>query len=274
MIRPIITTVVLLSTALVCCGTAHSQSAKKPAAPKPLNGSARVAAQLAYHPATAWQAHYLPADRYRLGTIWPVVSTELDVYYHRPNCPLMMNQPADIVLGFASSADAVEGGYRACTTCRPQIPVVVYARAPTYTNQGQAAAESREASRIVNALADLIAGTNKQSDLLLIRRAVDGLQQGTVDSAVRAVLKKETFRAESLAMTAGSLQNLKRAIDDKIAGPNPAGISLWRIYLQNARSEARPTTPQIAAQQQQQFNDATAGYTRSFTWQGNRRGAR
>ncbi len=79
----------------------------------PMGPSAKMAAQLKKRPTSSWLAHYLPDDRYKIaGGVWKFVSTDLDTYYHRPNSPLMMNQPAGRVIGFSSVAEAEEAGYR------------------------------------------------------------------------------------------------------------------------------------------------------------------
>ncbi|MBV9468330.1 MAG: hypothetical protein JO316_00335 [Abitibacteriaceae bacterium] len=90
--------------------------------------SVRHAARLKYYPPPGWIRHYLGDDRYKIdGNIWRVVSTQMDTYYHRPNCPNMLRQSHDIVLGFASGEDAVEAGYRPDPVCHPEEPVVEYA---------------------------------------------------------------------------------------------------------------------------------------------------
>jgi hypothetical protein len=92
---------------LAVCGAACSVQAG------PVGPSARMAARLKKHPTSNWLAHYLPDDRYKIaGGIWKYVSTDLDTYYHRPDSPNMLRQPANIVIGFASAAEAEEAGYR------------------------------------------------------------------------------------------------------------------------------------------------------------------
>ncbi|MDQ3813851.1 MAG: hypothetical protein M3347_07850 [Armatimonadota bacterium] len=89
--------------------------------------SVRHAAILKYRPPANWIQFYLPDDRYLIGgNIWRVVSTELDVYYHRPNCPNMRRQSPNIVLGFPSPRLAEEAGYRPDTTCEPQEALAIY----------------------------------------------------------------------------------------------------------------------------------------------------
>src|SRR5690606_12189929 len=61
--------------------------------------SARQAVRLKYHPPKNWLRHYLGDDRYKIaGKVWKVVSTQLDTYYHRPDCPNMLRQPAGIAI--------------------------------------------------------------------------------------------------------------------------------------------------------------------------------
>jgi methylphosphotriester-DNA--protein-cysteine methyltransferase len=93
----------------------------------PSGPSAKRAAQLKYHPPQNYLKHYLGDDRYKIeGGVWKVVSTQLDTYYHRANCPNMLKQSADIVIGFSSDTDAEEGGYRACSTCQPKAETALY----------------------------------------------------------------------------------------------------------------------------------------------------
>lgn len=255
----------VLAASALCTGLVHAYPGTSP--------SARAAVRLAYHPPKNYIQHYLPADRYKVaGGTWKVLSTEIDEDYHRATCPNMLRESAGIVLGFASATDAVDAGYRPCPICRPQIPVAVYAStapapAPAYTNDGQASAESREASRIVNILADLIAATNKRGDLLQIRLAVDSLQNGTLDKVTRAVLKGQQFRIESLSSVVGALEQLKRAIDAKMF-PSPAGMVMWPIHLNNARLDAHPTTPQSRARSQQRIDNAVSRNTKAMAWRG------
>jgi hypothetical protein len=79
----------------------------------PMGPSAKMAASLKKRPTSAWLAHYLPDDRYKIaGGVWKFVSTDLDTYYHRPDSPLMLRQSADRVIGFSSVAEAEEAGYK------------------------------------------------------------------------------------------------------------------------------------------------------------------
>jgi hypothetical protein len=107
------------------------RTAAQPAAPRrtppTTSPSVRQAYRLKYYPPPGWIRHYLGDDRYKLdGNIWTVVSTEMDTYYHRPNCPNMMRQPNGIVLGFNTGEDAIEAGYNADPLCHPEEPVVMY----------------------------------------------------------------------------------------------------------------------------------------------------
>lgn len=93
---------------LAVCGVACAAHAG------PVGRSAKMAARLKKHPTSSWLAHYLPDDRYKIaGGIWKYVSTDLDTYYHRPDSPNMLRQPAGTVIGFSSAAEAEEAGYRA-----------------------------------------------------------------------------------------------------------------------------------------------------------------
>ena len=86
--------------------TAQAQAPKGP--------SAVAAARLKHRPPQNWIRHYLGDDRYKIaGGVWKVVSTELDRYYYPAWAPEMLRQPAGIVIGFASAAEAEEAGYRA-----------------------------------------------------------------------------------------------------------------------------------------------------------------
>ena len=96
----------------------------------PSGPSAKRAAQLKYHPPDNYLKHYLGDDRYKIaGGVWKVVSTQLDTYYHRANCPNMLKQSPDIVIGFSGKADAEEGGYRADPVCQPKEVAVIYGQA-------------------------------------------------------------------------------------------------------------------------------------------------
>ena len=96
----------------------------------PSGRSAKMAARLKYAPPNNYLKHYLGDDRYRIaGGVWKVVSTQLDTYYHRPTCPNILRQHADIVIGFSHSRDAEEAGYRADSVCQPQQITVLYGQA-------------------------------------------------------------------------------------------------------------------------------------------------
>ncbi len=97
----------LLLTPVLVLATVAAQAA--PAGP-----SAKAAARLKKNPTSAWLAHYLPEDRYKIaGGVWAYVTTNLDTYYHKPSSPNMMRQPNDSVIGFPSAKAAEEAGYRA-----------------------------------------------------------------------------------------------------------------------------------------------------------------
>lgn len=81
-----------------------------------------------YFPPNDWIRHYLGDDRFKIvGGTWPVVSTEMDAYYHRPECPNMLKQPAGTVIGFMSAEEAVEAGYTADPVCHPEEPAGAFA---------------------------------------------------------------------------------------------------------------------------------------------------
>jgi len=101
-----------------------AQPTPTPRPKMPSGPSAKMAAQLKRNPAPgpAWLQHYLPDDRYKIaGGVWKYVSTELDTYYHLPNSPLILRQPASIVIGFSSREQAEEAGYRAGPSVQTQI---------------------------------------------------------------------------------------------------------------------------------------------------------
>ncbi len=82
--------------------------------------SAEAAAILKNHPPAGWISHYLGDDRYKVaGHVWKVVSTQRDKYFHRPDCPEMLRQSANIVIGFPSAASALEAGYLPDPHCHP-----------------------------------------------------------------------------------------------------------------------------------------------------------
>jgi len=88
--------------------SAVSSSHAAPAGP-----SAKAAAALKKNPTSAWLAHYLPDDRYKIaGGVWKYVTTNLDTYYHVPSSANMMRQPNAGVIGFASAREAEEAGYK------------------------------------------------------------------------------------------------------------------------------------------------------------------
>lgn len=113
--------------------------------------SAIMAARLKYHPPNNWIRHYLGDDRYKVaGGIWKVVSTQLDTYYHRANCPNMLRQEDDIVIGFANWDEAEQGGYVPDPYCQPRASTVVYVAAGSGASAGVSTINrTRRAMRIV-----------------------------------------------------------------------------------------------------------------------------
>jgi hypothetical protein len=107
----------LLGALVVGAASFHiSKAAPAPGSKRP--GPAAVqAARLKKYPPPGYLSHYLPDDRYKIaGGVWKYVSTDLDTYYHVPQSPNMMRQPADRVIGFANVRDAEEAGYIADPT--------------------------------------------------------------------------------------------------------------------------------------------------------------
>lgn len=99
-------------TSLILAILAASAATSSHAAP--VGPSARAAAALKKNPTSAWLAHYLPDDRYKIaGGVWKYVTTNLDTYYHVPSSPNMMRQPNAGVIGFPSAKAAEEAGYKA-----------------------------------------------------------------------------------------------------------------------------------------------------------------
>ena len=95
-----------LLLAVLLAGAATSSHAA------PVGPSARAAARLKKNPTSAWLAHYLPDDRYKIaGKVWKYVTTNLDTYYHVPSSANMMRQPNSGVIGFPSARAAEEAGY-------------------------------------------------------------------------------------------------------------------------------------------------------------------
>lgn len=111
----------------VFCGLGAMCLRSKVVASPTTSPSAIHAARLKYTPPPGWIRHYLGDDRYKIdGNIWRVVSTQMDTYYHRPNCPNVLRQSADTVIGFPSGEDAIEAGYKPDPVCHPEEPVVEY----------------------------------------------------------------------------------------------------------------------------------------------------
>jgi hypothetical protein len=90
--------------------------------------SAVAAVRLKYHPPNNWMRHYLGDDRYKIaGNVWSVVSTQMDTYYHRADCPNMLRQQAGTTIGFANYGEAEAAGYTADPLCAPRAGRVSYA---------------------------------------------------------------------------------------------------------------------------------------------------
>jgi len=222
--------------------------------------SAQAAARLKNRPPANWIRHYLPDDRYKIaGRIWKVISTETDELYHRADCVEMLKGDAGTVIGFASSADANEAGYRPDGVCRPQAPAF-----PATTTSGNANARrngTRPAassasdrpqvrrdgfSAMVRALAAVIAKTSTTRELQRLERRNERLKAGYI--------------GQGDGDRAAAVDWLLVAIRQKAAGPNPAGMSSLRNSLRVAQfaadevSRRATLTPEEAEREQERFN--------------------
>jgi len=159
-------------------------------------------------------------DRPRIaGGIWKFLSTDLDTFYHRPDSALMLAQPADHVIGFASAADAEEAGYLPGPSVAAGLDVATLrgASAPTVvsantgrTGTGQAGSSSpgsvtlsipwsqipRDVQVIIqttDVLADAIQNAPSRAEQAVLRRLlVEFRLWGTIDGRPLASLTGNT----------------------------------------------------------------------------------
>lgn len=157
----------------------------------PSGRSAKMAARLKYYPPNNYLKHYLGDDRYKIaGGVWKVVSTQLDTYYHRPNCPNMLRQHADIVIGFSHSKDAEEAGYRADGVCRPKEETVIYGQAPGLTTDYLSRALSltlAEGSATVTLPAQWRRTASQSMDVFGLKMSVDSFKRKNSNGEVSIV---------------------------------------------------------------------------------------
>lgn len=269
---------VLMTVSLVCCTNQNAVAVPvTPLVTPPVTSpSVQMAAGLAHHPPRGWIRHYLPADRYKIkGGIWKYVSTETDTHYHRPDSPLMLCQSPDIVIGFASTADAEEGGYqpgpsvtlqdrggknKRALNNRNLAPFTTLAsRRPSIAGGAAAVAIPAAAIpkhildfiRLVDGLAAEIEAASTPSQLNRIRRQINLLSRGNTAQSGMAHLSGDREDGNTQGSMAAVIQVLERAVDAKLR-PNPAGIPLDRQLLNAARSGARALIPQVQVQFRQQ----------------------
>lgn len=107
--RVISVTLALHAMANLAAGSAHAQAASQ---------LAKFATKTQNSSQTNWLSHYLPEDQANITNgAWTVVTAQQDGYYHKPQCPRILTQPANQVLGFASAHDAEFAGYRPDNDC-------------------------------------------------------------------------------------------------------------------------------------------------------------
>lgn len=201
----------------------------------PMGPSAEMAARLKKYPTSAWLAHYLPDDRYKIaGGVWKYVSTDLDTYYHLPNSSLMISQPAGHVIGFSSVAEAEEAGYRPGPSVQPNMRSLGGKSGMAGSNP-RANAELRKA---LAALAELQAlGTQMQTDrshnLPMIKQR---LQRALVlfnDIPVNSGQVRQASSVKSL------LRGLIKTIDLQMAGNSGAARRQLSVSVASFQSQNR-----------------------------------
>lgn len=180
----------------------------------PSGPSAKMAARLKTNPTSAWLAHYLPDDRYKIaGGVWKYVSTDLDTYYHLPSSPLMMRQPAGIVIGFSSAQQAEEAGYRPDPTLRrvaaqkaQRAQAAASPGVANFRDAGAGGKRVRSARRIV--LADGASSLVVPAGWQILRGRVDRGQAGvaTLDRFVGPAGQR--LMVETINLNAASAPNL------------------------------------------------------------------
>lgn len=252
--------------------------------------SAKAAAKLKYHPPSGWINHYLPDDRFKIsGGTWKYVSTEMDEYYHRPDSPLMLQQPAGIVIGFASAADAEEAGYRPAPsitwqdrqTGRTANSAPVAVRRPTQENT--AASSDAPASgtisiptsqipkhilafiNLVDDIAGRIESTSSDRELLRIRVSTNDMERDFSKGVVALFLGGNRARSQDLAGMASILGMLTNAADEKREpGPVGFGLTSYKQKTSSARHLARAMIPQVKEMQSNQFLKSVEDFNRQI----------
>ncbi len=190
------------------------------AAPRvgPMGPSARMAARLKKYPTSNWLAHYLPDDRYKIaGNVWKFVSTDLDTYYHRPDSPLMLRQPASRVIGFASTKEAEEAGYRP----GPSVDTMGGGSAGYGGMAGGNSKANQQMKKALAALAELQtlgaqARSDKTRNLPLLRQRLARALVLFNDLPVKPSERKQASGVKML------LRGLIKTIDYQIAGNSTA----------------------------------------------------
>lgn len=204
----------------------------------PMGPSARMAARLKKYPTSSWLAHYLPDDRYKIaGGVWKYVSTDLDTYYHRPDSPLMLRQPAGRVIGFSSTKEAEEAGYVAGPSVQKNSGPLDFTGGMTAMAPGKDAGSAK----IARALSEIrLLGSQMQNDrtrnLPLMKQR---LQRVIVLLDTIPVTSRDKNQAAALK---GGLRGLVTSIDlvsqgNSVAARQQLGASL--ALLQSANKQRR-----------------------------------
>lgn len=92
-------------------GSTNAASAQNISRGPVISPSIIAAHRLKYYPPRGWLRHYMGDDRYKIGSVWRVVTTPNDKFYYPPFAREMLMTPPDRIIGFASAQDAVEAGY-------------------------------------------------------------------------------------------------------------------------------------------------------------------
>ncbi len=92
-------------------GSTNAATAQKISRGPVISPSIIAAHRLKYYPPRGWIRHYLGDDRYKVGSVWRVVTTPNDKFYYPPFAREMLMAPPDQIIGFASAQDAQEAGY-------------------------------------------------------------------------------------------------------------------------------------------------------------------
>ena len=92
-------------------GSTNAATAQKISRGPVISPSIIAAHRLKYYPPRGWIRHYLGDDRYKVGSVWRVVTTPNDKFYYPPFAREMLMAPPDRIIGFASAQDAQEAGY-------------------------------------------------------------------------------------------------------------------------------------------------------------------